>query len=72
MMIKGRETPQNCTKTGTEAFLTGRLNTGWVMCEREQDAELKDRLEDHWIRVLHQYEAACDQSTPTNRAGVAA
>jgi hypothetical protein len=56
MMIKGRETPQNCTKTGTEAFLTGRLNTGWVMCEREQDADQQGRS----CRVI-ELEVSCRQ-----------
>lgn len=38
----------------------GRLDTGWSMIDRELDPERKERLEDHWIALLHEYETACD------------
>ena len=53
--------------------LVDRLNVGWAMCEREADPAKRTRLEDHWISLLHAYEAACDQcparsaSTDTTR-----
>ncbi len=44
--------------------LAGRLNTGWLMCDREPDPDRKHRLEDHWIDLLHRYEAVCAQDEP--------
>ena len=37
-------------------MLADRLNIGWVMCEREANPERKENLEQHWIRILHEYE----------------
>lgn len=42
-------------------ILAGRLNTGWIMCNREVDPIKKARLEDHWIRLLHDYEDSHDR-----------
>ena len=39
--------------------LAGRLTTGWLVIEAERDLARKHRLEDHWIRLLREYEAAC-------------
>ena len=44
--------------------LVGRLNTGWTVCEQETDVDRKARLEDHWIALLHQYEALGDPAEP--------
>jgi len=44
--------------------LAGRLNAGWVMCDAEPDDEKSAQVEDHWIALLHQYEAACDPASP--------
>ncbi len=41
--------------------IVGRLNTGWIVCEREADSGKRTRLEDHWIALLRQYKAMCDQ-----------
>lgn len=41
--------------------LIDRLNTGWKMIDAETDPERKDRLEDHWQKLLKQYEAKCDE-----------
>ena len=43
------------------AVLVGRLNTGWIVCEREADPAKRTRLENHWLALLRQYESACDQ-----------
>jgi len=51
--------------------LAGRLNAGWVMCEREADPVKRTRLEDHWISLLRAYEAACDQAVGAQE-GIAA
>lgn len=29
---------------------------------RETDPARKQRLEEHWLRLLHDYEVACDQA----------
>jgi tagatose-1,6-bisphosphate aldolase len=42
--------------------LVGRLNAGWSMCQTEKDPAKRERLEDHWIALLHDYEAVCDRS----------
>jgi len=52
--------------TNAMHVLVGRLNTGWIVCEREADPVKRARLEDHWIALLHQYEEAWDRATPTN------
>lgn len=44
--------------------LAGRLATGWVMCDQERDPTRKQRLEDHWLRLLREYERACDEGEP--------
>ncbi len=51
--------------------LVGRLNTGWIVCEREADPAKRTRLEDHWIALLRQYESACDQAARAQE-GIAA
>lgn len=48
--------------------LAGRLNTGWLMIEAEPNPTKKEKLEDHWLRLLRQYEVACDVA-PENRCG---
>jgi hypothetical protein len=59
--------------------LVGRLNTGWIVCEREADPVNRARLEDHWLELLHEYERLCDQAIAAHdlivvpeRLGVAA
>lgn len=49
--------------------LVDRLETGWTLIDAAIDPVRKARLEDHWIRVLRDYEAACDQAA-TGGAGV--
>ena len=51
--------------------LAGRLSAGWVMIDAEPDDAKRARLEDHWIVLLHAYEAACDQAAGA-QAGIAA
>lgn len=46
------------------AVLAGRLDTGWVVCAQERDPARRRRLEDHWLRLLHDYETACDCADP--------
>ena len=46
------------------AVLTARLDTGWMVCAQETDPVRKRRLEDHWLRLLHDYEVACDCADP--------
>ena len=58
----------HATHTDAE-LLAGRLAVGWTMIDRETDPGGKERLEDHWIRLLHEYEERIDQSVQT---GVAA
>lgn len=36
--------------------LETRLTVGWQMCEQEPDPRRKHDLEDHWVRLLHEYE----------------
>ena len=51
----------------TIAILVGRLNTGWLMCERESDPNRKAELEAYWTNLLREYERACDErSAPTD------
>ncbi len=47
--------------------LAGRLDTGWTMCESETDPTRKERLEEHWLRLLREYEAACDRAAAVGR-----
>ncbi len=51
--------------------LAGRLNTGWVMCDRERDPVKRAKLEDYWIALLRQYEVACDQAEMIGEATAA-
>lgn len=44
--------------------LAGRLTTGWLVIDAERDPARKQRLEDHWIHLLHDYETACDGAHP--------
>lgn len=44
--------------------LAGRLTTGWLVIEAERNPDRRAHLEDHWIRLLHDYETACDQVHP--------
>jgi len=54
-------------------IIVGRLNAGWIMCNREADPDKRARMENHWIALLHQYEAMCDHaSMVTGQIGVAA
>ncbi len=57
--------------TSTVVTLAGRLNTGWIVCEREADPVKRARLEDHWIDLLRRYEDACDQAARAQE-GIAA
>lgn len=45
-------------------ILVSRLDVGWVMCDHETNPDRRARLEDHWLRLLGEYEAACDQDDP--------
>lgn len=40
--------------------LVCQLDTSWTLIDVETDPAKKARLEDHWIHVLRDYEAACD------------
>lgn len=40
--------------------LSDRLTTGWAMCEQERDPRRRKALEDYWIKLLGEYERACD------------
>jgi len=52
-----------CRASDPDAYLLAdRLGTGWIMCDRETDPVRKDQLEDHWLRLLHEYEDACDRA----------
>jgi hypothetical protein len=46
------------------AILIGRLNTGWMLIEREPNARRRMELEDFWIELLAQYVAAVDLTRP--------
>jgi len=39
--------------------IVDRLNAGWLMIDAEPYPEKRTRLEDHWIALLHAYEAVC-------------
>ncbi len=51
--------------------LAGRLATGWVMIEAEPNPTKREKLEDHWIRLLRSYENACDRAAATGERGAA-
>ena len=57
--------------TSNVLILVGRLDTGWIVCEREADPAKRTRLEDHWIALLRRYEFACDQAARVQE-GIAA
>ncbi|MGI8405786.1 MAG: hypothetical protein ACR2OE_13665 [Thermomicrobiales bacterium] len=38
------------------ADLIARLDHGWELCEVATNPKERDRLEDCWIRLLHDYE----------------
>ena len=57
--------------TNAMHVLVGRLNTGWIVCEREADPAKRTRLEDHWIALLRQYEDACDRAEMAQEVQVA-
>ena len=40
--------------------LERRLSLGETLCDAATGTE-RDRLEDHWLRLLHEYERACDE-----------
>ena len=44
-------------------ILEQRLDHGWELCDAATDPAEYQRLEDHWIRLLHAYERACDEET---------
>ncbi len=52
-------------------ILAGRLNAGWAMCEFEADPAKRARLEDHWIALLHQYEAMWNTADEAQEATAA-
>lgn len=42
--------------------LEQRLNTGYELIDKRKAAGLDvTKLEDFWIQLLHEYEAACDE-----------
>ena len=47
--------------------LADRLDTGWLMCEREAAPERKERLERHWVDLLHEYQESIEQSMPAEK-----
>lgn len=48
----------------TPAALAGRLDRGWMLCEREPDPRRRRQLEDHWLNLLQEYERLCDETAP--------
>jgi len=40
--------------------LRDRLERGWVLCEMARDPTDRYRMEEHWLRLLKEYEALCD------------
>ncbi len=58
--------------TSNVLILAGRLNAGWLMIDAETDPAKRGRLEDHWIALLHEYEAACDAADHRAGEGIAA
>ncbi len=57
--------------TNAMHVLVVRLDTGWIVCEREADPGKRTRLEDHWLDLLRRYESACDQAARAQE-GIAA
>ncbi len=49
--------------------LIGRLETGWTLIDEEPDPQRKARLEDRWIALLHDYEAASEHATISSDPG---
>jgi len=39
-----------------------RLTIGWQLIDQEHDPRRRWRLEDHWLALLHRYEAECDRA----------
>ncbi len=52
-------------------ILAGRLNTGWIMIDRETAPARKERLENHWTKLLRSYEDACDRTAVVSERGAA-
>lgn len=53
--------------------LEQRLNTGYDLIDKRKAAGLDvTKLEDFWIQLLHEYEAACDELEAGKKAGRAA
>ena len=40
--------------------LVERLEAGWALCEAETDPRRRARLDEYWIGLLREYEAAVD------------
>jgi len=49
--------------------IVDRLNAGWAMIDVESNPAKRTRLEDHWIALLRQYEAVCDQEALDRHQG---
>lgn len=50
------------TAPGPVEALYRRLERGWQLISQERDLIRRRRLEDHWLRLLQQYERACDET----------
>ena len=49
--------------------LEKRLNDGWDIIEKRKAMAVDvSKLEDFWIELLHEYEAACDEADTERRA----
>lgn len=48
------------------ATLEKRMNDGWNLIEKRKSmGQDISKLEDFWIQLLHEYEAACDEAGDT-------
>lgn len=55
-------TPQAGAPPDHVRVLADRLDRGWNLINTEPDPARRSKLEDHWIALLRDYEAACDQA----------
>ncbi len=67
--IRYSQSPQKAQNPEAPHIIAGRLNTGWLMIDRETDPARKERLEEHWLCLLHAYESACEPSPTITDAG---
>lgn len=50
------------------AALYRRLEIGWQLIDQEHDPRRRWRLEEHWLRLLREYERICDRWARERRA----